>query len=330
VGGAAAALHDLTQRDLLLFGGKGGVGKTTIAAATAVRLAEIQPTRKTLLFSTDPAHSLADSLGQPVGDRVTPVEGVPGLYALEMDSVALLVELRQEYQTEIQQVFDAFLSGSLDTPFDRQVMLELLSLAPPGLDELMALMKIMDLMAQGAFDRYVLDLAPTGHALRFLEMPGMARQWFIALFKLLLKYQGLISLTQVAEWLRAKSKQLRRVEQILVDDARCQFVAVTIAEKMALLETARLLERLSKLCVPWRWEVVNMLVPASACAFCQATRAQQQGYLADAHPGGLAASMDSANQRAGLIEAPLFPSEVRGVAGLRDLATAIYGEADGR
>ncbi|MBI4770141.1 MAG: ArsA family ATPase [Chloroflexi bacterium] len=149
-------MRSLTQQ-LLLFGGKGGVGKTTIAAATAVQLARGNAGQKTLLFSTDPAHSLSDSLEQRIGDRVTPVAGAPGLFALEMEATQLLDDLRQEYVAEINEVFEAFLGASFDAPFDRQVMEELIRLTPPGLDELMALMKIMDFMDTGTFDRYILD-----------------------------------------------------------------------------------------------------------------------------------------------------------------------------
>ncbi len=312
-------LSILGHQQLILFGGKGGVGKTTVAAATAIHLARGSEGKKTLLFSTDPAHSISDSLDQPIGNRLTPVTGVEGLFALEMESAELLEELKQEYVAEINEVFDAFLGRALDAPFDRRVMEELISITPPGLDELMALMKIMDFMEEGAFDFYVLDLAPTGHALRFLEMPGLMRQWFIAFFRLLLKYQGVVRLTKVAELLRVRSKQLRRVEQLLTDAGRCQFVAVTIPEAMAVLETTRLLHRLSELSVACQWVVVNMLVPSTACAFCTTIRDEQQRHL------------DELSALApGLIQVPLFPHEIRGIAGLTQVAWAIYGDGNGR
>jgi len=302
----------MQHRQLILFGGKGGVGKTTIAAATAIHLARGSEGKKTLLFSTDPAHSLSDSLNQPIGNRLTPVAGVEGLFALEMEAAKLMEELKQVYVAEINEVFDGFLGQSFDTPFDRQVMEELVTLTPPGLDELMALMKIMDLMDEGAFDLYVLDLAPTGHALRFLEMPGLVRQWFMAFFRLLLKYRGMVRLTQVAELLLEKSKQLRRVEQLLTNSERCQFVAVTIPEAMAVLETTRLLHRLTKLSADCQWIVVNMLVPSTACTFCTTIRDEQQQHL------------DELSTLApGLIQVPLFPHEIRGIAGLTQVAWAM-------
>jgi arsenite-transporting ATPase len=308
-------VRTLAQQQLILFGGKGGVGKTTVAAATAVRLARGNEGQRTLLFSVDPAHSLSDSLGQEIGNRIIPVTGVEGLFALEMEAAELLEELKREYVAEIDEVFGALLGGSFDAPFDRPVMEELISLTPPGLDELMALMKIMDFMEEEEFDCYILDLAPTGHALRFLEMPGMMRQWFITFFRLLLKYQGVVRLTRLAALLRDKSKQLRRVEQLLTDDGRCQFIAVTIPEAMAILETERLLHRLDELSVACRLVVVNMVVPSTECAFCAAMRDEQQQYLEELN--ALAPE---------LIRVPIFPHDIRGIAGLDKVTKAMYGD----
>ena len=313
-----AQIISLGPQQLVLFGGKGGVGKTTMAAASAIHLARTSQDGRTLFFSTDPAHSLSDSLSQEIGNRITPIVGVEGLFALEMEGTELLQELRQTYLSDIRQVFDAFLGGALDVPFDRRVMEELISLTPPGLDELMALIKIMEFMDEGRFDRYVLDLAPTGHALRFLELPHLVRQWMTAFFKLLVKYQGMVSLTRVAMLLREKSKQLRRVEQLLVDAERCQFVAVAVPEAMVVLETERLLQRLAGLSIACRWLVVNMVVPSTACAFCSATQRGQQRHLET-----LAALAPH------LIQVPLFAHEVRGVTELEKVARIVYGEGDG-
>jgi arsenite/tail-anchored protein-transporting ATPase len=304
----------VNARQLTLFGGKGGVGKTTVAAATGVHLARAHPGTKTLLFSTDPAHSLSDSLDQPIGNRITAVDGVAGLYAFEMEASELLDELNRTYVAEINEVFDAFLGGPFDAPYDRQVMEALVTLTPPGVDELMALMKVMELMDEGAFDRYVLDMAPTGHALRFLEMPAMMREWFIAFFRLLIKYAGVVSLTKVAGLLRDMSKQLRRVERLLVDAERCAFVAVTIPEAMAVAETQRLLSRLDALSVACGGVVVNMIVPPDASGPWEARRSEQLGYL-----------RELTTVAEDLVAVPLFPHEIRGVAELSRLAHRLYG-----
>jgi arsenite-transporting ATPase len=308
----------LATRQLLLFGGKGGVGKTTVAAATAIHLARTNPGTRTLLFSTDPAHSLSDSLGQAFGNQITSVAGVDGLWALEMEAGAFLEELKEVYAAEMEEAF-SFMGRSLDAPFDRRVMKELVSVTPPGLDELMALTKVMDLMDGKAFDRYVLDMAPTGHALRLLEMPGLVRQWFITFFRLLLKYQGVITLTRIADLLRLRSKQLRRVEQLLADPSRYAFVTVTIPEAMAVLETDRLLRRLDELAIACPWIVVNMVVPASGCETCAAMREGQRRHLQ---------ALDELAPNA--IQVPLFPHEIRGVDDLAQVARVLYGDGNGQ
>ena len=246
VAGIAPPARITMEQTFVLVGGKGGVGKTTIAAATALHLARKHEGRRVLLFSVDPAHSLSDCLEQDLGSQIAPVEGVTGLDALEMEAASLLAEVSGLYAGEMREAFAAFgAGGDLEIAFDRRVMEELISLAPPGLDELMALMKLMDLVKEGRYAAYVLDLAPTGHALRLLETPALVRQWFMVLFRVLLKYQNVFSLARVGELVRQKSKQLRQVEQLLSDTERCQLVAVAIPEAMAVQETRRLLDGLA-------------------------------------------------------------------------------------
>jgi len=108
------------------------------------------------------------------------------------------------------------------------------------------------------------------------------------------------------------------VQQLLPDARRCQFIAVTIPEAMVVLETERLLHRLGELSVTCPWVVVNMVVPATDCAFCARMRDEQEQYLAEL--GALAP---------GLIQVPLFPHEIRGIAGLDKIARAIYGDSNG-
>lgn len=312
----SSATQPVPMRTLLLFGGKGGVGKTTLATATALHISRHSPQGKVLLFSTDPAHSLSDSLCQPIGNQITPVKGSAGLYGLEMDAAALLEEFRLTYVAEINEMFDALLGGVVDATFDRRVMEELVMLTPPGIDELMALMRIMELIGEYAFEYYVLDLAPTGHALRFVEMPALARAWFVVFFKLMLKYQAVVRLNRVAELLVEKSKQLRQVHKLLLDGARCEFVVVTIPEKMAVEETRRLVAQLSALKMPCRRLFVNMVRSGADCERCRARGIDQEPYLVQLRGLGLEVS-----------EVRQLPREVRGLQALEEIGEAIYGHA---
>jgi len=124
---------------------------------------------------------------------------VRNLFALEIDADSLWTSFKEEFKKGIEEVFDGFLAKGTDIKFDREVMTEMLELAPPGLDEIMALDTIMDLRNEGEFDIFVLDTSPTGHLLRFLELPDLVREWLKAFFRLLLKYKGVVRLTGAAE-----------------------------------------------------------------------------------------------------------------------------------
>ncbi|MCG2770017.1 MAG: ArsA family ATPase, partial [Anaerolineae bacterium] len=144
----------------IFFGGKGGVGKTTAAAATALYLARQRPEERILVVSTDPAHSLGDSFDQAIGGQAVPIEG--SLFALELDSERLLAEWKQECDPMITQVAER------GTYFDAEDINDFLLLTLPGLDEAMAIMQIVALAEEGQYDRVVVDTAPTGHTLRLL------------------------------------------------------------------------------------------------------------------------------------------------------------------
>jgi arsenite-transporting ATPase len=213
---------------LLFFGGKGGVGKTTCAAAAALLLAEARAGRRMLLLSTDPAHSLADVLDVSLGDDPRPVPGAPaGLRARELDPVRTFSAWRGEHLAGVEE-----LQGLLD-------------LAPPGLDELSAVSALID--ALEAEDLVVVDTAPTGHALRLLEAPGLLQGWVKELLALLLEYREAVRLGRLAEELVEMSRRLRRLAEVLHDPARTRFLAVTRNAELPRRETVRLLAHLDQL-----------------------------------------------------------------------------------
>src|SRR5207245_11002238 len=178
---------------------KGGAGKTSAAAAAALELAAHRPGR-VLLLSADPAHSIGDALQARLGDTPRPVPGAPTrLRARELDADRALREARARYRDAVDQLFDALRGGShLDPAFDRAVVQDLIALAPPGLDELFAIVAVTSALVSGGarerMDVVVLDTAPTGHALRLLALPDAARQWVQALLAVLLKYRAVVGL----------------------------------------------------------------------------------------------------------------------------------------
>lgn len=254
---------------LVLAGGKGGVGKTTTAAAIALSAARRWSDRRVLLISTDPAHSLGDVFGVQVSDRARAMpDGPPNLRVRELDASVVLNRIRVRYTEAIDQVFDRLGGGGrFDAAQDRSVMHGLIDLAPPGLDELAAVLEITDAIAGESpdWDLVVMDTAPTGHALRLLEMPGLIQDWARALMSILLKYQGVARLGDLGVLLLNLSKGLGRLRELLVDPERTAFVVVTRPAALPRLETMRLVRRLKRLNIP----VAAMVVSAVGRGGCQ-------------------------------------------------------------
>lgn len=269
------------QFDLLMIGGKGGVGKTTLSSLTAVWLAKQHPKRKILIFSTDPAHSLSDSFDLEIGEEITPIKGFSNLFAQQVNAVAKFDELKKGYRGEMDEVFKGFVGESnLVIRYDRDVLSNLVSLIPPGIDELMSLREVVNLIERKEFDLIILDSAPTGHLLRFLELPHLLREWLDVFFKILDKYREVIRLGKTARILLEVSKSVDQIARLFKDKKRFKFVAVTIPEALAISETERLLDQLRTLGVPCQDLVVNMVLPKDVkCPFCSKKCAEQQTYL---------------------------------------------------
>jgi arsenite-transporting ATPase len=266
---------------LILFGGKGGVGKTTCAAAAALALAAAAPGRRVLLLSTDPAHSLADAFGTRLTDSPAPVRnGPPNLLVRELDAGRKFRQVRTRYAAAIDALFDRLTrdrSGTVgvDAGQDRQVMHALIDLAPPGIDELAAVIDVTDAVDSGTTDLVVMDTAPSGHALRLLEMPLLVQGWVKALMSILLKYQPVIGVGELGAVLLQLSRGLGRLRALLVDAERTSFVVVTRAAVLPGAETARLRRRLERLHVHVPFVVVNA-VGRGTCRRCRAAARLQQ------------------------------------------------------
>ncbi|VFQ43055.1 ArsA family ATPase [Desulfoluna butyratoxydans] len=241
--------------EVIVVGGKGGVGKTTVAASLAVQLADCFKGKRFLIVSTDPAHSLSDAYHTPIGDRVTPI--TENLSAYEIHADGLFERFKEGYRKEIQALFKRFAGRGMDIAFDREVMAELLSLAPSGLDEIMALDAVMDARGDGAHDILILDGSPTGHLLRFLEMPGLVRAWLTAFFAVLRKYHGAVKLTATIERVLDLSRRVRRMQGALQDREKTAFVCVTLPESMVLAETDRLVASVAQAGISCQHLVVN-------------------------------------------------------------------------
>ncbi len=298
------------SRKIVIFGGKGGVGKTTAAAAFALALAKANRKQKLLIFSTDPAHSLSDSFGEEIGESKTGVAGNENLDAMEIDPGKWFEELKQRYRSWTDELFASLSGGSrMEIKFDKEAMRELVELTPPGIDEIAALGTISDLLDLERYQTLILDTAPTGHLIRFLELPQVALSWIRTFMKLLLKYQNVMRANRVAEELVALSKSIKKVIALLTDAERCEFVGVAIPERMSLEETMDLAKSLEKLKVPLSKLLINGVAPDDACSFCRLRRKTQDEVIADFEKRFRRRSVE-------IFVAPQQPHEIKGAEDL--------------
>jgi arsenite-transporting ATPase len=256
---------------LLFFGGKGGVGKTTCSAAVALALSRRRKGARILLLSTDPAHSLGDVLNIPLGplgplgslgDDERPLKGLPGLAVRELDARGEFARWRERHGGEVDRAVGAFATEGAGVE-------DLLDFTPPGLDELIAVSSLLDAIfgEDAAHDLVIVDTAPTGHALRLLEMPELALSWDRFLLSLLLKYREAVRLGDLAAGLVDLSRSLKRLQALLRDPDQTRFVVVTRAAELPRRETERLLGSLKRLGIAVPAVVVNAVAPPG-CPRC--------------------------------------------------------------
>lgn len=303
---------------IILYLGKGGVGKTTVAAATAVRSAELG--YKTLVASTDIAHSLADSLDTRLGDK--PVEVAPNLWAQEISVVADIYNYWDTLQT--------FVSGMLaNSKGMNNIVADELS-AIPGMDEIVSLLHINKQAKERNFDRVIIDAAPTGETIRLLTMPDTFR-WYAGhltryrtgVVKALRPFtgrllQGPAELLEALEKLDEATADLR---QTLSNPDVSSYRVVLQPEKMVVREAERAISYLGLFNYPVDSVVINRILPQAAAEgeFYQKRRELQAKYL----------EMIENNFRPlPLWRAPYYDYEVVGLEALSQLARDCFQEQD--
>jgi arsenite-transporting ATPase len=249
-------------RRLLIVGGKGGVGKTTVAAAIAWGMAEKYGDRAIRVVSIDPAHSLGDAFGQPLGHEPTPIR--PNLTGQEVDAEAVLDQFRSEYLWEMAEMMSGETSDgevTLKIAYGPEAWRKIVAQALPGIDEMLSLITVMDLLESGTQDLIVLDTAPTGHLLRFLEMPAAMSDWLAWIFKLWIKYQDVLGRTDFMGRLRTLRQRVVQAQKKLKDPHHTEFIGVVLAEAAVIAEAQRLSDALSQMGIAQRYIVHNRFEP---------------------------------------------------------------------
>lgn len=249
-------------RRLILVGGKGGVGKTTVAAAIALAMAERHPDQRVRVISIDPAHSLGDAFGLGLGHEPTAI--APNLSGQEIDADVVLDKFREDYLWDLA----AMMSGdagkgdaTLQLAYGPEAWRRIVSQSLPGIDEMLSLVTVMDLLEAQAQDLIVLDTAPTGHLLRFLEMPTALADWLAWIFKLWMKYQDVLGQVELMGRLRTLRQRVVNAQKKLKDAQHTEFVGVIQAEGAIVAEAQRLARSLDDRAIAQHYIVQNRFIP---------------------------------------------------------------------
>ncbi|MBD1912906.1 MULTISPECIES: ArsA family ATPase [unclassified Leptolyngbya] len=258
-------------RRLVIVGGKGGVGKTTVSAAIAWGLAARHPDQSVRIISIDPAHSLGDAYGTLLQHEATAITA--NLSGQEVDAEKILQQFREDYLWELAEMMSGETgSDDLRVAYGPEAWKKIVSQALPGIDEMLALITVMELLESGEQQLIVLDTAPTGHLLRFLEMPTALGDWLAWIFKLWLKYQDVAGRVELMGRLRTLRKRVMDAQKKLKDPAYTEFIGVVQAQSPILAEAERLTQSLKEMAIAQRYIVHNRYevgyeIPAEQ--FCQ-------------------------------------------------------------
>jgi arsenite-transporting ATPase len=314
-------LSEKPDLKFIFFGGKGGVGKTVMAGATALWLAGRG--RRTLLASTNPVHSLSGLLGRDVFGRITPLTEAPGASAYEIDTR----ETIERSKGEIRDKINWFLRfADLQIKSDEFVEAATLN---PAFEESAMFENMLDLMFGGEFDVYVFDTAPTANARRLL---GMSQVYSLWVDKMVKSRKEATSLRQLLSFTKKKAEadplmdylvgfreRMGHARQLLTDPMLTAFFFVTLPEALPIAVITRFLKWFQDFGIPVGGIVVNGLLPHDPThepEFIANRRAMQAEHLETIW------RLFDGQVRA-LV--PLFETEVRGIDALNRLAAALFG-----
>ena len=252
------------DRHYIMFGGKGGLGKTTFSAATAYYLAK--KGKKVLVFSVDPQASLSDIFQRDIFGK-GPTEIIPNLYAQEIDADRRV----KEYQQEIRQkIFDMYGMDTIPEEIESYIQA---AAAEPAMEESAIFDEVVDIVIRGGYDYYIYDLVPLGHALYYLSMASVYDAWIDKITHL---RQQMREYDQVAATIRRDKEldedailnellfikeRINKSSAILTDKKRTAFFFVVTAEQMVITDTVKAAGLFAKFDVPLSGYIVNRVLP---------------------------------------------------------------------
>jgi len=313
------SLADLESKNkqLIMIGGKGGVGKTTCATAIAVHFARVG--RKTLVISSDPTPSLSDIFEVEIGDRQTPIKKIKGLYAIEISSDVVLNMWRERFGPEIYEVISSF----ADVDYD---FVDYIGTAP-GIEEEYMLNYILELVESKQFDLVVWDTAPAGHTLRLLHLPQIflkhleaATKFYMNIYSYFEKLKETVKLQKgkrtLLEIISSWEALAMKIVDFIRDQEKSEFIIVTIAEALGVKQTERIISDFDQYELMVNHMIVNYVVKEADCAFHRERKAMQMEYTRILE--------DRYGERIELIQVPLAPHEIKGVERIEQVSKILF------
>ena len=314
-------VSDHQRLKYLFFGGKGGVGKTALAGATAIWLAK--QGMRVMLASTNPVHSLSGLLGQNVFGKPTAVEGVPNLWAYEIDTKETIERSKQEIRDKIQWFLKfADISTKAEEFVESATM-------NPAFEESAMFENMVDLMIGGEYDVYVFDTAPTANARRLL---GMSQVYSLWVNKMLKSRDEARSLRELLSFTKKKEKdplldylvafrdRMGKAREMLTDPAQTAFFFVTLPEALPIAVITRFIGWFHDFGIPVGGVIVNMIIDKKQVNdkspdFVKNRVAMQDRYMTEVW-----------EKFDGMVRAnlPLYEKEVRGLETLSTMADNLF------
>jgi len=314
------------DRRYIMFGGKGGLGKTTFSAATAYWLAK--QGHKVLVFSVDPQASLSDIFKRDIFGK-GPVEIMPNLFAQEIDADHRI----RDYQDEIRKkILDMY--GMEQVPEEIENYIQAAA-AEPAMEESAIFDEVVDIVVGGQYDYYIYDLVPLGHALYYLSMASVYDQWIdkiTALRTEMEEYSKVAAVMQrnkeseedaILRELQYIKHRINTSSGILTDKQKTAFFFVLVPEEMIILDTAKAAQMFAKFDVPLAGYIVNRVIPAELAhqeipEYLRNRMEMQHHYL------------DKIGDVFGkdvLTRVPEFERDVTGLPMIERMADALFGES---
>src|SRR5437588_6224844 len=315
----------IPQREYFMFGGKGGLGKTTFSAATGYWLAE--QGKKVLVFSVDPQASLSDIFQQDIFGK-GPVKIMDNLWAQEIDADSHI----KAYQNEIRQkILDLY--GFTEVPEEVENYIQAAS-AEPAMEESAIFDAVVDIVVKGDYDYYIYDLVPLGHALYYLSMAKVYDEWINKITHLreqmreyeqvasVMKRQKVTEEDQILAELQYIKKRINTSSRILTDRVKTAFFFVVVPEEMIILDTRKAAELFARFDVPLSGYVVNRVLPEELSGqnvpeYLKKRITMQKRYMGD---------IQRTLGKDVLAYVPELERDVTGLEAIEKLATIMYGQ----